>query len=72
MNSSLTRTELLAFWYWIECDVLAVEVHVEAGVAQHAGLLLLVGLAPDELFDVRVIHVEDRPSSRRDGSCHRT
>ena len=40
-------------------DVLTVEVHVEAGVAQDAGLLLLTGLAPNELLNVRVVHVED-------------
>ena len=39
--------------------VLAVEVHVEAGVAQHARLALLDGLAPDELLDVGVVDVED-------------
>ncbi len=37
----------------------AVEVHVEAGVAQDAGLALLAGLAPDELLDVGVVDVED-------------
>ena len=37
----------------------AVEVHVEAGVAQHASLALLFDLAPDELFDVGVVDVED-------------
>ena len=44
MNSSVTRTELLAFWYWIEWLSRAVEVHVEAGVAQGAGLALLMAL----------------------------
>ena len=39
--------------------VLAVEVHVEAGVAQRARLALLDGLAPDEVFDVGVVDVED-------------
>ena len=37
----------------------AVEVHVEAGVAQHPGLALLLGLAPHELLDVGVVGVED-------------
>ena len=37
----------------------AVEVHVEAGVAQDPGLALLTGLAPDELLDVGVVDVED-------------
>ena len=36
-----------------------IEVHVEAGVAQHAGLALLFDLAPHELFDVGMIDVED-------------
>ena len=40
-------------------DVLAVEVHVEARVAQDARLALLVRLAPDELLDVGVVDVED-------------
>ena len=40
-------------------DVGAVEIHVEAGVAQRTGLLLLTGLAPDELLDIGVIGVED-------------
>ncbi len=53
MNSSVTRTELLAFWYWRADRILAVEVHVEPGVAQDAGLALLYGLAPDEVLDVR-------------------
>jgi hypothetical protein len=37
----------------------AVEIHVEAGVAQGAGLALLRDLAPDELLDVGVVDVED-------------
>ena len=39
--------------------VLAVEVHVEPGVAQGAGLPLLVGLAPDEVLDVGMVDVQD-------------
>ena len=39
--------------------VLAVEVHVEPGVAQRTRLVLLVGLAPDEVADVGVVDVED-------------
>ena len=39
--------------------VVAVEVHVEAGVAQRARLALLDRLAPDELFDVGMVDVED-------------
>ena len=37
----------------------AVEIHVEAGVAQHTRLALLFGLAPHELLDVGVVDVED-------------
>ena len=36
-----------------------IEVHVEAGIAQHASLVLFFALAPDELFDIWVIDVED-------------
>ncbi|CAB4767870.1 unannotated protein [freshwater metagenome] len=39
--------------------VFAIEIHVEAGVAQCTCLLLFAGLAPDELFNVWVIHVQD-------------
>ncbi len=39
-------------------DVLAAEVHVEAGVAQHADLVLLARLGLDELLDVGVVDVE--------------
>ena len=40
-------------------DVDAVEAHVEAGGLEGPGLLLLTGLAPDELLDVGVVDVED-------------
>ena len=40
-------------------EALAVDRHVEAGVAQGSGLVLLLGLAPDELADVGVVDVED-------------
>ena len=39
-------------------EALTVDRHVEAGIAQRVGLLLLLGLAPDELADVRVVDVE--------------
>ena len=39
-------------------EVLRVEPHVEAGVAQRRRLLLLLGLAPDEVLDVGVVDVE--------------
>ena len=67
MNSSLTRTELLAFWYWMLKLSDAVEIHVEAGVAQDTCLALLFGLAPHELFDVGVIDVEDDHLGRTPG-----
>ena len=40
-------------------EAVAVDRHVEPGVAQRGGLVLLLGLAPDELADVRVVDVED-------------
>ena len=58
MNSSLTRTELLAFWYWTETMSASAEVHVEAGVAQRADLVLFARLRLDELLDVGVVDVE--------------
>ena len=39
-------------------EAVAVDRHVKAGVAQRRGLVLLLGLAPDELADVRVVDVE--------------
>src|SRR5450759_3093910 len=39
-------------------DVLAAEVHVEAGVPQDANLLLFPGLEVDELLDVGMVDVE--------------
>ena len=69
MNSSVTRTELLAFWYWTRGDVLAAEVHVEAGVAQHADLVLLRGLGLDELLDVGVVDVEHDHLRRATGGA---
>ena len=39
-------------------EALAVDRHVKAGVAQSLGLVLLLGLAPDELTDVGMIDVE--------------
>ena len=44
--------------------VLAVEIHVEPGVGQGPSLLLLTGLAPDELFDVGMVDVEDHHLGR--------
>jgi hypothetical protein len=48
-------------------DVLAAEVHVEAGVAQRADLVLLARLGLDELLDVRVVDVEDDHLGRATG-----
>ncbi len=39
-------------------EAVAVDRHVEAGVTQRLGLVLLLGLAPDELADVGVVDVE--------------
>ncbi|CAB4835975.1 unannotated protein [freshwater metagenome] len=47
--------------------VRSVEVHVEAGVAEHARLALFFDLAPDELFNVGVIDVEDDHLGRTTG-----
>ena len=51
--------------------VLAVEVHVEPGVAQGPGLALLDGLAPDEVLDVGVVGVEDDHLGRPAGLAPR-
>ena len=48
-----------------------VEAAVVAGVDQRPGLLLLLGLAVDELDDVRVVDVRGSPSWRRGASCRR-
>ena len=39
-------------------EAVAVDRHVKAGVAQRGGLVLFLGLAPDEVPDVRVIDIE--------------
>ena len=58
MNSSVTRTELLAFWYWIEVKP-SPSIDMSKPASRSArGLLLLVGLAPDEVLDVRMVDVE--------------
>ena len=48
-------------------DVLATEVHVEAGVTQRADLVLLARLGLDELLDVRVVDIEDDHLGRATG-----
>ena len=53
-------------------DVLAAEVHVEAGVAQGADLVLLARLGLDELLDVGVVDVEDDHLGRATRGAHRT
>jgi hypothetical protein len=58
MKASLTRTELFAFWYWIEAQS-AEWRHVVAVGLEDPRLALLLGLAPDELLDVRMVDVED-------------
>ncbi len=59
MNASVTRTELFAFWYWIDAQSAEFERHVVAGLLEDTRLALLLGLAPDELLDVRMVGVED-------------
>jgi len=71
MNSSVTRTELLAFWNWIDCQASTVETHVVAGLAERPGLLLFLGLAPDESWTSDV-GVEDDHFSLRASWCRRT
>ena len=48
-------------------DVVAAEVHVEAGVAQRADLVLLARLGLDELLDVGVVDVEHDHLGRATG-----
>ena len=50
-------------------DVLAAEVHVEAGVAQRADLVLFARLGVDELLDVGVVDVEDDHLGRTTGGA---
>ena len=50
-------------------DVLAAEVHVEAGVAQRADLVLLARLGLDELLDVGVVDVEHDHLRRAPGGA---
>ena len=50
-------------------DVLAAEVHVEAGVAQRADLVLLARLGLDELLDVGVVDVEHDHLGRAAGGA---
>ena len=57
MNSSVTRTELFAFWYWIDANASLSSHCQKAGVAQRR-LLLLARLAPDEVLDIGVVDVE--------------
>ena len=65
------RTELFAFWYWIEAKCLGVQAHVEAGVAQSERLLLLARLAPDEVDDVGMVDVEHDHLGRATGLAAR-
>ena len=48
---------------------LAAEVHVEAGVAQRADLVLLARLGLDELLDVGVVDVEHDHLGRATGGA---
>ena len=60
MNSSLTRTELLAFWKKIEEKASESGPGAVVAVAdQRVGLGFFLGLALDEIDDVRVVGIED-------------
>ena len=68
MNSSLTRTELLAFWKKIDEIGLGVGTRaVVAGLDQGEGLGLFLGLALDEVHDVRVVHIQNGHLGRAAG-----
>ena len=51
---------------------LAVERGIVAGLDQRVGLLLFLGLAPDELLDIRDDRRSGSPSWPRGASCRRT
>ena len=60
MNSSLTRTELLAFWKKMEREGFGVGAGaVVAGCDEGVGLGFFLGLALDEVDDVGMVDVED-------------
>ena len=59
MNSSVTRTELFAFWYWIEYESRPSRSMSNPASRKRARLVLLDRLAPDEVADVRVVDVQD-------------
>ena len=59
MNSSLTRTLLLAFWKKIELYASPSMRGIVAGINQRPGLALFLGLALDEFDDVGVVDVQD-------------
>ena len=71
MNSSVTRTLLLRVLEEHRLVRLAVEAAVVAGVDQRPGLLLFLGLAPDELFHVGVVDVQDDHLGRAPGLAAR-
>ncbi len=49
----------------------AIKVHIEASVAEHARLALLLDLAPHELLDIGVVDVEDDHLGRATGLATR-
>ena len=60
MNSSVTRTELLAFWKKMRAVGFGVGAGaVVAGLHEVPGLGFFLHLALDEVFDVGVVDVED-------------
>ena len=40
-------------------SIRTIEVHIKTGVAQHTGLALFASLAPNELFNVGMVDIQD-------------
>ena len=70
MNSSVTRTELFAFWNWTESNA-SESSHMSKSAAFRAAAFFLIGLAPDELLDVGMVDVEDDHLRRPPGAAAR-
>ena len=71
MKSSVTRTELFAFWYWIEWKPSPSIDMSKPAAAQRFRLFLFLRLAPDEVADVRVVDVEHDHLGRAAGLAAR-
>ena len=71
INSSVTRTELFAFWKKIE--LYASESGPDAVIPrlhQVPRLLLFLHLALDKVLNIRMVDIQTPPSSPRAASCH--